>query len=294
MEEHATNSEQDPQVDGDDSPDEGLDTVIPQHEEEPRYFCVPLTFDETDNVETPPPVYLSEYIRRASNSPRTRTELSEPIFLQSDEWFTEPTLRRNRPNRIIVFAGCFNPPHLGHLELLVHIYLRADSETIAAMMMPISDVLQEKNGDELRGEAFQMTKCERMELLEDPVLRRFCWMYRGRSRDVEDFQREVVRCAAEDGYQIEFVSLVGSDHISDDERPSGWGLHGLMTSDITRPSMLLSRGRVSPRLIYGCWPWRSLLPADSIKKKGTKHCWPCHKFQELCPELAGRPLAASE
>jgi hypothetical protein len=51
----------------------------------------------------------------------------------------EPTLGMGSSNCSIVFAGCFNPPHRGHMELLCHAFLRTDTKTVAAILIPTDD-----------------------------------------------------------------------------------------------------------------------------------------------------------
>jgi hypothetical protein len=46
-----------------------------------------------------------------------------------------PALHRNRENKVITYQGSFNPPHLGHVELAYHVFLRSSSTTIALLLL---------------------------------------------------------------------------------------------------------------------------------------------------------------
>jgi hypothetical protein len=97
---------------------------------------------------------LSVYIQYAETSTFRDCTSECSIFSRTPGYFTTPCLRRGKPNRILVHADCFNPPHLGHLELLLHIFLRTDEKTIAAMIVPLGDTRSGQDETAIKGKPF--------------------------------------------------------------------------------------------------------------------------------------------
>jgi hypothetical protein len=240
---------------------------------------------------------LSVYIQHAEVSTFRNCTSDYPIFSRTAGYFTTPYLRKGRLNRILVYRGCFNPPHLGHLELLLHIFLRSDEDTIAAMIMPVGDMQFGKDDTMINGKPWCLTKKERMTLLDHPLLRRFSWFYTGRLKEAVEFQNAISCHAKWEGYDVTFVSVSGSDHYGEVLADARLGLEGIdrgsgdmITSDISRPSALLenvdTEGLTSQ--LPGCGPWRKTSPGGR-----TAHdlCRPCYRFQQLA---LNRPLGGTE
>ncbi|KAI4925746.1 uncharacterized protein J4E92_006482 [Alternaria infectoria] len=181
---------------------------------------------------------LEYYIRLASKS------MSLPT--PSDSYFTSPehapVLHRNRENKIIMYTGSFNPPHLGHFELAFHTFLRSSSTTIAVVFLPFRDKLKAKDGAMVNGKVFATEKEQRIALLQNDLLQRWTWFHRGHRTDFEKYGATLIKEAKKDGFQVSFVVLAGSDKFEREKvetKPSwliGWG--EIITSDITRPSSL--------------------------------------------------------
>jgi hypothetical protein len=248
----------------------------------------PSVFDDT--------APLSTYIQRAEIKCFETCISKHPIFPVPPAGVT-PMLRKDRENRILLFAGCFNPPHLGHLELLAHVFLRTDSHTIAAMLLPVGSGSNGKASGTVNGEEFGLSASERAALLQDEALSRFTWCYTGAYAKLEAFQKALIRGCRKDGYSVVFTELSGSDHYATRRglRGPGRGSGGLITSDVTRPCVMLAGGRHEPAQLDGCSAWRKILPAKSVVNKGTVFCWPCRKFQTMCPEVADeKPLMKSK
>ena len=208
-------------------------------------------------------------------------------------------LRADRENRILLFAGCFNPPHLRHMELLSHIFLRTDSRTIAAMLLPVGSGSNGKAGTVVKGKKFSLSVSERDALLQDEAMSRFTGCYKGAYGKLDAFKSVLIRSCRADGYRVVFTELNGSDHYATTRdfsgRGRGRGSGGLITSDVTRSSVLLANGNEEPKQMHGCRMWRKMLPGKSAVNKGKIICWPCRKFQVVCPEVAGeKSLMESE
>lgn len=139
-----------------------------------------------------------------------------PIFETS--CLSTPRLRKGRCNRILLFVDCFHPPHYCYLELLTHLFVRTDDNTVAAMLIPIGNGSCGNDSSTIRGQPFVLNKNDRAALLQrDRLLARFSWVYEGYDDHIEDFVRTVIRLAGEDGYSLSFTLLNGSDHWERDD-----------------------------------------------------------------------------
>jgi hypothetical protein len=233
---------------------------------------------------------LEHYIHLAEEEVEIERKSTAPIFSNQ---LVAPRLYTDRQNRILIFRGCFNPPHLGHLELLAHVFLRTDCRTIAAIIHPVGLGGCRKQNATVKGRAFSLNQNERTTLLHDEVLSRFSWVYIDELDSSSQFRKAMKRLAKADGYELAFTYLSGSDHWDlDDDTSACSGLS--ITSDVTRLSVLVQDGRTEPERLSGCSRWRKILPAKSVASKGNMFCWACWKFQMLCPELVGDEPANSK
>jgi hypothetical protein len=231
---------------------------------------------------------LERYILQAEQLYLPRFEASRDIFIRAPGVNT-PTLEKDRSNRVLVFTGCFNPPHRGHRELLLHTYLRTDDSTIAVIVAPRNDT---HLGSKYLVQSHGFTRKQRDRLWQDELLQRFTWVYPGSHRDVNDFVKRMSRLAKIDGFRLTFTTVRGSDHTTLDEEPNWSGGTGsLITSDITRPSELIKQGDGVPYPVAGCSKWRKILPYRSVQKPEDEDacwpCWPCSKLSKVYPQFRG-------
>ena len=148
-------------------------------------------------------IHLEDYIHRAYEEMQGFPDPSPRIFTRSPG----PVLQRGRENRIIIYPGCFNPPHTGHAALLWHTYLNTDANTIAAMIFALSDdCLDSKDHvTDNKGKAFMLSHYQRRELWKDDVLGRFAWVFPEDDDDRLDlFMATVKRLAKSDGFKSPF------------------------------------------------------------------------------------------
>ena len=96
-----------------------------------------------------------------------------------------PMLVSDRSNRILLYPGSFNPPYLGHQELLRHGFSRSGSDLniIAAIVLPLDDAslipkLRAQKGAQI------FTKAQRVRLWKDYVPSDWCWVY---DRSIEEW-----------------------------------------------------------------------------------------------------------
>ena len=202
-----------------------------------------------------------------------------------------PTLRSDCENRILVFPGSFNPPHLGHLALLWHAFLCTDDKTIAAMFLPMGEEsLAEKSNVEDRGRSFKLSLHQRTQLLQDEVFGRFTWVFPTAPYDTWEFMYKVQELAAADGFKVSFPSLHGGDHFDNYWGTLGWGTGSIVASNITRPLKFIDSSDRPMEDFPKCGAWRKMHPANDLKcvyesaPPPCWPCWPCKKLRGVCPE----------
>ncbi|KAH6878757.1 hypothetical protein BKA58DRAFT_452946 [Alternaria rosae] len=248
---------------------------------------------------------LDHYIRLVCKS-QSLPSLSEPYFSSSNK---SPVLRRDRKNKIIVYRGSFNPPHLGHLELAYYTFLRSSSTMIAILLLPISDLLYAKDGARVNGKDFATTKAQGISLLQDDLLQRWSWFYEGKKcHKFSEYRAALIDMASRDGFRLNFTYLNGSDHYSKAVKKGtltylSHETEDMIISDITCPSSLFIGPDSSPAQLPGCGPWRLAYTPVSDSGDFTcrcrKFCAECHtsrRIREYCgghTALEGEPHALS-
>jgi nicotinic acid mononucleotide adenylyltransferase len=152
-----------------------------------------------------------------------------------------PTLKSNRANRIILYPGSFNPPHQGHRALLCHAFHSCqDINVIGAFILPGGHTaIEVKVAREGSHTAF--TNEERIRLWKS-CLPDWCWVYSGQVRDFKSFSLQLFELIKRDGFQVQFVMLMGPDHIHQWSRPTRnrWHCHEVVISDISRAPEFLT------------------------------------------------------
>ncbi|KAF2014010.1 hypothetical protein BU24DRAFT_483890 [Aaosphaeria arxii CBS 175.79] len=202
-----------------------------------------------------------------------------------------PFLTKGEDNQILVYTGCFNPPHRGHRELLMHAFLSTDNKTVAAIIIPTSEgsCRQKKDGE------FVLTQKQRTKLLRDPFLDRMSWVFPGEWDLKKKFFRTLKKYAKADGFDISFVALKGSDWGSRNGY-QGWeyGDGSMITSDFTRPACCLDAGSYGrPIQLPGLGRWEEERPQPEKARdiEAPSFCWRdkqwCWAFRSVFPEVAG-------
>jgi hypothetical protein len=153
---------------------------------------------------------LQQYITRANKHQRGGLCLRTCGSTSVREF--EPTLGMGYKNRIVVFAGCFNPPHGGHMELLSYAYLRTDDKTVAVIILPTDDNCN-KAYTEVGDHKVNLSKAQRVQLWEDDMVGLFTWIWTGPRKSSDEFKTALRRQATEDGYYIDFTDLTHMDLI---------------------------------------------------------------------------------
>lgn len=91
--------------------------------------------------------------------------------------------------------------------------------------------------------ACALTKAQRVELLQHPLLDDFCFTYWGSRDEVKGFRRYVTRLASLEGYLLDYEMVAGSDHSNRCVEQGSvetfvWPTRDVVTSDVIRTSIL--------------------------------------------------------
>ncbi|KAE9979570.1 hypothetical protein BLS_009668 [Venturia inaequalis] len=162
--------------------------------------------------------YTLEHYIRTSN-PTLKNQPTPTLFAKA------PLLSTTLPNRILYYYGCFNPPHIAHLNLLRYLHVRTHDafNVVAAIVVIHSDARcrakLNKDNDNNKGKG----ESEGKGVLYGFDKRKEMWQ-----RDIEfpewacvmsadlfgNICGGVERAAAKDGVQICFVQVRGPDYVS--------------------------------------------------------------------------------
>jgi hypothetical protein len=171
-----------------------------------------------------------------------------------------PLLSKDKVNRVIVYAGAFNPPHVGHLDVLWHAFQSSsDLNIVAGLVYPASDGrIRTKNLCSNRRLA--LSKEQRSKLWERDV--RFpTWAFVAR----EDFETEIASTAEEDGYEIRYIQVVGPDNwdINNPPRIATCYSEYLITDAARRASFVAPNG--VPQQVKDYTSWQKLGPDPKLR-----------------------------
>ncbi|KAI9668926.1 MAG: hypothetical protein M1829_005238 [Trizodia sp. TS-e1964] len=180
--------------------------------------------------------FLSDYISKAHDHPVS-------VFNASTT-HPQPMLRSDRPNKILLYPDSFNPPHLGHFELLRHGFFKsgADMNLIAAIVLPLNDSSLERkvNNDD---DPLIFTQEERIRLWTgDTPQHQWFWAFDSCISKWAAFRRLLSSLIQRDRFDFDWVALVGPDHIHVDVVQQGiWGCNKMLVSDCGRKASFLSK-----------------------------------------------------
>ncbi|KAI8960140.1 hypothetical protein F5Y11DRAFT_279910 [Daldinia sp. FL1419] len=189
------------------------------------------------------------------------SKVRRPIFNQSPGHYI-PRLKKNRINRVILYAGIFNPPHRAHQALLNCAFsCSQDINVIAAIVYPSSRVSpRKKYADEI-----VFSKLDRARLwLGDNGPHDWLWVYDRDGEHWDFFKNSLEELTAKDGFTLEFVFLSGPDNVGPNQLPNiEWDCKELIVCDIGRESDMVGiDGTLARCNSYG--PWSQLDHLEEI------------------------------
>jgi hypothetical protein len=168
-----------------------------------------------------------------------------------------PLLSKDKVNRVIVYFGAFNPPHVGHLGALCHAFQSSsDLNIVAGLVYPV-DVghTRRKNLDSNR--RLVLSERQRSELWERDV--RFpAWAFAPRKKwgISKDFEAKIANAAKQDGYEILYIRVMGPDNWNFDSPCPHMHSHYseyLITDATRRASFVTPNGVPQPMKGYKSW-----------------------------------------
>ncbi|KAI2625966.1 hypothetical protein GGS26DRAFT_185572 [Hypomontagnella submonticulosa] len=183
------------------------------------------------------------------------------------------TLHKDRKSYILLYNGCFNPPHVGHLAHLSHAFHHGgpDLYFAGAIILIAGDFyLGWKLGSP--SSALQLSESQRRslweaELAQRPDEGRWCFVLR------EDTWPRVVETLEQffkvDGLEVEFVRVAGGDKAGRAKVQHGvWGCRMTLTTDVSRPVDFYAGEagetgavRSPPSTLRAHGPWRRIQEA---------------------------------
>ncbi|KAH6640810.1 glycosyl hydrolase [Chaetomium tenue] len=246
-----------------------------------------------------------------------------------------PQLHRHRPNRILLFPGCFNPPHLAHHALLQQAFTRTqtDLRVVAAMVLPPDDDrlaakeeqrkwLGERgrgaakggvrgqqgggigggdgtadvdadavSGAVVEGGGLLLTRAQRVALWRGRCppagaagaagagvgggLRGdgWMWVYDRSEEEWHGFRERLVDAAGRDGFELEFVCLLGADYVGRGRVPWGsWDCDGIVVGEVGREVDFVARDADGGRRMLSlawCEKWEPVGEDEDQQGAGT-------------------------
>jgi Cytidylyltransferase-like len=120
-------------------------------------------------------------------------------------------LSKDQPNRILIYIGSFNPPHISHLQVLRHALESSPDLNIVAAIISMMDEDHLERKNQLSGRSLVLTSKKRAKLwYEDSRFPACAWVCESWTI-FDNLQKDLVREATKDDLEIRFMSLRGPD-----------------------------------------------------------------------------------
>ncbi|TID21445.1 hypothetical protein E2P81_ATG04726 [Venturia nashicola] len=232
--------------------------------------------------DAPPSSDCLQYYMNAVYSNRIKaTNRTQPYFSARP---SIGLLDRGRVNRVLLFDGCFDPPHVAHLKLLKYVYTQARTRLniVGAVILPWSEhscntVARNRenraiwnNDPPSEGHHVHFPLAERMKMWsEDPDFPAWASVLDIAVWDV--FRDQLIKATSFEGYELRFTLLRGMDHLRLGMRVfHALNTNEIISSDITRKAEFVTKDGLL-RLSKGATPWtiwdvkESLQAAKTVK-----------------------------
>ena len=169
-----------------------------------------------------------------------------------------PLLSKDRVNRVLLYGGSFNPPHVGHLGVLCHAFESSpDLNIVAGIVLPTTvGHIERKNYQS--GRCLVLSREQRSELWKRDT--RFpAWAFAPNYKSSAGLTEEIANAAKKDGYEIRYIHLGGPDtwDFSWPHRHMDVRCTDHLISDAARSAPFLGPDGV-PRPVEGYTTWQRL------------------------------------
>ncbi|KAE8372778.1 hypothetical protein BDV26DRAFT_297525, partial [Aspergillus bertholletiae] len=152
---------------------------------------------------------LKQYIEQSLKAVR----LTSPSDLNKIQNL-DVALQADCENLIIIYGGSFNPPHKGHLEVLLS-GLHPELGAAAVLVLPSEDFhLRHKLANNHL--EFFLSQDRRADLLDalPGIPKDRVWVWSSTWYPLKPFMETLVRLTRADGFQVAFAHLVGPDNLN--------------------------------------------------------------------------------
>lgn len=174
---------------------------------------------------------------------------------------------KDQPNRIIYYAGAFNPPHISHLQVLRHALESSPDLNIVATIISMQndDYLKRKNRHS--GRSLVLTSEKRANLwCRESGLPAYTWVCDSLEIYAK-LEKDLIREATKDGLEICFVTLMGPDNwVVFDPPGRDWGANEFLISDAGRKADWYC-GEGPPQTAKGYTAWERVYPTTTRTKR---------------------------
>jgi hypothetical protein len=198
-----------------------------------------------------------------------------------------PLLSKDKVNRVMVYYGAFNPPHVGHLGVLCHAFQSSsDLNIVAGVVRPLS-VYQIREKNYYSNRRLVLSQEQRLELWERDV--RFpMWAFAPREYGTfEDLGTKIARAAKKDGYEIRYIRVLGPDNwnINDPRRHKYTRYSEYLITDAAREASFVTPNGV-PQQMEDYTSWQRLGPDPKLRVQLLQQTRPVVEVLESSPPVA--------
>jgi nicotinic acid mononucleotide adenylyltransferase len=196
-----------------------------------------------------------------------------------------PLLSKDKVNRVMIYFGCFNPPHVGHLGVLCHAFQSSSDLNIVAGLVYSIDVDHIERKNRYSNRKLVLSIEQRSELWERDV--RFpAWAFAPR-RKYDTLQTEIASAAEKDGYEIRYIQVMGPDNwniVYPYQRIHEDYSEYLITDAARRASFVTPNG--VPQPMTGFTSWQRLGPDPELRVQLLQQTKPVVEVLESSPLAA--------